>query len=36
MERILNFLNGIGFNFSSDKGMLEHCRDGRSLLKVVA
>jgi hypothetical protein len=34
-ERILSFLNGLGFGFTSEKGMIEHCRDGRNLLKVI-
>lgn len=34
-EKLLTFLNSIGFNFTNDRGMLEHCRDGRNLLKVV-
>lgn len=34
-ERILAFLNQIGFNFTNERGLVEHCRDGKNLLKII-
>lgn len=35
-ERIFNFLKGLGFGFNNERGMLEHCRDGKNLLKIIS
>ena len=34
-DKILTFLNNLGYGFSSDRAMIDHCRDGKNLLKVI-
>lgn len=34
-DKVFLFLNERGYNFSSERAMIDHFRDGKALLKVI-